>query len=426
MNKKLQKEISNLEKLHKTESTLKTDKENQLSSLEPKISAIESKIQKVIPNQSEYQKLPKLSLLEKLYSFSIDKTKEKISMEINYEDLKKENKQKEIELEKTLKKLQELDSINTKEIENRKEDLSEILNKQAGHLDKQHYIISPEQMSLYLTSPLALAKNLKDVLLGILKETKNKNLKLLKEIDTLSKKLNKMKNKKESDAGDLSTTAKNSSVVENKLNFLKNETNRDTDKQPQLFSNNNIEKCNDSLSSISMELETNLNLDNLPSKDESLRFIDKVIDIKSNIKPIKNSYEAPQVLKYSEPIKIIGPINYKEKTLNLEEKINEKKMEIDKIKKKLEEIKENKIKIRGENQKILKNVAHAKTKINIINAQIEVVKNQINEFNQKNNKDEKYLKMYSLKNIVNNHEYYNYYYNNHLELNASELETNRK
>ena len=425
MNKKLQKEILNLEKLHKDELSLKTDKQNELSSLEPKISAIESKIQKFITNQSEYEKLPKLSLLEKLYKYSLDKTKEKIFMELNYEDLKKQNKQKEIELEKTLKKLQELDSINAKEIENKTEDLSDILNKQAGHLDKQHYIISPEQMSLYLSSPLALAKNLKDILLGTLKETKNKNLKLLKEIDTLTKKLNKIKNKKESDAGDLSTTAKNSSAAENRLNFLKNETNRDIERN-NLLSNNNIEKCNDSLSSISMELETNLDLYNLPSKDESLRFIDKVIDIKSNIKPIKNSFEGPQILKYSEPIKIEGPINYKEKALNLDEKIEDKKIEIDKIKKKLEEIKEKKIKVRGENQKILKNVAHAKTKIDIINAQINVVKNQINEFNKKNNSDGKYLKMYSLKNIVNNHEYYNYYYNNHMDFNDSELETNRK
>ena len=425
MNKKLQKEILNLEKLHKDELSLKTDKQNELSSLEPKISAIESKIQKFITNQSEYEKLPKLSLLEKLYKYSLDKTKEKIFMELNYEDLKKQNKQKEIELEKTLKKLQELDSINAKEIENKTEDLSDILNKQAGHLDKQHYIISPEQMSLYLSSPLALAKNLKDILLGTLKETKNKNLKLLKEIDTLTKKLNKIKNKKESDAGDLSTTAKNSSAAENRLNFLKNETNRDIERN-NLLSNNNIEKCNDSVSSISMELETNLDLYNLPSKDESLRFIDKVIDIKSNIKPIKNSFEGPQILKYSEPIKIEGPINYKEKALNLDEKIEDKKIEIDKIKKKLEEIKEKKIKVRGENQKILKNVAHAKTKIDIINAQINVVKNQINEFNKKNNSDGKYLKMYSLKNIVNNHEYYNYYYNNHMDFNDSELETNRK
>ena len=425
MNKKLQKEILNLEKLHKDELSLKTDKQNELSSLEPKISAIESKIQKFITNQSEYEKFPKLSLLEKLYKYSLDKTKEKIFMELNYEDLKKQNKQKEIELEKTLKKLQELDSINAKEIENKTEDLSDILNKQAGHLDKQHYIISPEQMSLYLSSPLALAKNLKDILLGTLKETKNKNLKLLKEIDTLTKKLNKIKNKKESDAGDLSTTAKNSSAAENRLNFLKNETNRDIERN-NLLSNNNIEKCNDSVSSISMELETNLDLYNLPSKDESLRFIDKVIDIKSNIKPIKNSFEGPQILKYSEPIKIEGPINYKEKALNLDEKIEDKKIEIDKIKKKLEEIKEKKIKVRGENQKILKNVAHAKTKIDIINAQINVVKNQINEFNKKNNSDGKYLKMYSLKNIVNNHEYYNYYYNNHMDFNDSELETNRK
>ena len=425
MNKKLQKEISNLEKLHQTESTLKTDKENQISSLESKISAIESKIQKCITNQSEYEKFPKLSLLEKLYNYSIDKMKEKILMELNYEHLKKENKQKEIELEKTLKKLQELNSSNSKKIEKKIEDLSEILKKQTGDLDKQHYIISPEQMSLYLSSPLALAKNLKDILLGTLKETKNKNLKLLKEIDTLTKKLNKIKNKKESDAGDLSTTAKNSSAAENRLNFLKNETNRDIERN-NLLSNNNIEKCNDSLSSISMELETNLDLYNLPSKDESLRFIDKVIDIKSNIKPIKNSFEGPQILKYSEPIKIEGPINYKEKALNLDEKIEDKKIEIDKIKKKLEEIKEKKIKVRGENQKILKNVAHAKTKIDIINAQINVVKNQINEFNKKNNSDGKYLKMYSLKNIVNNHEYYNYYYNNHMDFNDSELETNRK
>ena len=422
MNKKLQKEISNLEKLHQTESTLKTDKENQISSLESKISAIESKIQKCITNQSEYEKFPKLSLLEKLYNYSIDKMKEKILMELNYEHLKKENKQKEIELEKTLKKLQELNSSNSKKIEKKIEDLSEILKKQTGDLDKQHYIISPEQMSLYLSSPLNLTKKLTEILLETLKETKNKNYKLLKEIDTQTKKLYKMKNKKESDFGDLCTTAKNSSAIENRLNFIKNETNRYTDKIN--LNSNKIEKNNDSSSSISMEFETNLDYDNIPSNDESLYFIDKVIDIKSNIKPIKNDLKAPQILKYAEPIKINGPVNYKEKVLNLNEKINEKKMEIDKIKKKLEEIKENKIKIKGENERILKNMAHAKTKINIINSQIDVVKNQINEFNKKDNMDNKYLKMYSLKNIVNNYGYY--YFNNHIELNISKLETNRK
>ena len=46
------------------------------------------------------------------------------------------------------------------------------------------------------------------------------------------------------------------------------------------------------MSSISMELETNLNLNELPSDDESLRFIDKVFDIKSNIKPIKNNLKS--------------------------------------------------------------------------------------------------------------------------------------
>ena len=422
MNKKLQKEISNLEKLHQTESTLKTDKENQISSLESKISAIESKIQKSITNQSEYEKFPKLSFLEKLYNYSIDKTKEKILMELNYEHLKKENKQKELELEKTLKKLQELNSSNSKKIEKKIEDLSEILKKQTGDLDKQHYIISPEQMSLYLSSPLNLTKKLTEILLETLKETKITNYKLLKEIDTQTKKLYKMKNKKESDFGDLCTTAKNSSTVENRLNFIKNETNRYTDKIN--LNSNKIEKNNDSSSSISMEFETNLDFSNIPSNDESLYFIDKVIDIKSNIKPIKNDLKAPQILKYAEPIKINGPVNYKEKVLNLNEKINEKKMEIDKIKKKLEEIKENKIKIKGENERILKNMAHAKTKINIINSQIDVVKNQINEFNKKDNMDNKYLKMYSLKNIVNNYGYY--YFNNHIELNISKLETNRK
>ena len=113
-----------------------------------------------------------------------------------------------------------------------------------------------------------------------------------------------MKNKKESDFGDLCTTAKNSSTVENRLNFIKNETNRYTDKIN--LNSNKIEKNNDSSSSISMEFETNLDFSNIPSNDESLYFIDKVIDIKSNIKPIKNDLKAPQILKYAEPIKING------------------------------------------------------------------------------------------------------------------------
>ena len=156
-----------------------------------------------------------------------------------------------------------------------------------------------------------------------------------------------------------------------------------------------------------MEIETNLNLDNLPSDDESLRFIDKVFDIKSNIKPIKNKIKTQffppsasipmEKTKKAEPIKIERPVDYKEKKENIEKKIEILKKEIEEKKAKIESFKTKRIKIEEDNNKKEENLKHANMKIKIIKDQIDVIKKQIEEFEENKNNDKyEYLRMFSI------------------------------
>ena len=127
MKKKLQKEISNLEKIHEEISKQNSEKLTSISKLQPKIDSIESKIQNFIKNKKEYEKIPKFSYLELLYNKFLKKSKEKTIMELNYNNIQKDNKEKEINLEKQIETLKEIDSINAKQIEEKIEDINEIL-----------------------------------------------------------------------------------------------------------------------------------------------------------------------------------------------------------------------------------------------------------------------------------------------------------
>ena len=271
----------------------------------------------------------------------------------------------------------------------------------------------------------------------IRKETKNiklKNDKIKKEIESNLKKLYTIKSKKESSAAaELSTAAKTSSHLEKKNYFLQQIENLNNNN----INLNNISNCNelqDSTSSISMEIETNLNLDNLPSDDESLRFIDKVFDIKSNIKPIKNKIKTQffppsasipmDKTKKAEPIKIERPIDYKEKKEKIEKEIDIIKKDIENKKIKIEEIKNKKEKIMEENIKKENNLKHALMKIKIINDQIEVIKKQIEDF-KTNRENGEYFRIYSICNIINNKNCYLHNINN-VNNNISDLETFKK
>ena len=258
--------------------------------------------------------------------------------------------------------------------------------------------------------------------------TKVKNDKILKDIDSNIRILTSLNSKKESSA-EISTGIKNSSHLENKdyilnkLEFINN-----------LNTNGNIENNdNISSSSISMELETNLNLDELPS-DESLRFIDKVFNTNTNIKPIKNELKPAiyppnatlpkEKLKKVEPIKISKPVDYKNKENDVINKIDIIKKKIEDKKNELEEIKNKKKKIEEKNENNLTALNQILIKIKIIKGQIELIKAQIGDFT--NNKlNGKYYRTFSINNIINNR---NYCFNNNNEDNniLYDMETLRK
>ena len=160
-----------------------------------------------------------------------------------------------------------------------------------------------------------------------------------------------------------------------------------------------------------MEIETNINLDNLPSDDESLRFIDKVFDTKSNIKPIKNRLKSvidssingnkEKMIKV-EPIKIEKPIDYKNKEINIMKEINIIKEEIKNKNKKINEIKNKKLNIEEIYNSMEKNLNHTLMKIKIINDKIDLFKKQIKDFSQKKGQ---YYRILSINNIINNRNY---------------------
>ena len=195
----------------------------------------------------------------------------------------------------------------------------------------------------------------------------------------------------------------NKDYILQKLEFINN-----------LNAKTNIENNeNKSDSSISMEMETNLNLDELPS-DESLRFIDKVFDIKSNVKPIKielktsmyppNATIPKEQTKKVEPIKIEKPVDYKSKENDIINKIDIIKKEIEDKKNKIEEIKNKKTKIDEKNKNSITTLNQILIKIKIIKSQIDIIKDQIEDFSN-NKKNGKYYRIFPINNIINNRNY---------------------
>lgn len=195
----------------------------------------------------------------------------------------------------------------------------------------------------------------------------------------------------------------NKDYILQKLEFINN-----------LNAKTNIENNeNKSDSSISMEFETNLNLDELPS-DESLRFIDKVFDIKSNVKPIKielktsmyppNATIPKEQTKKVEPIKIEKPVDYKSKENDIINKIDIIKKEIEDKKNEIDKIKSKTKKVEKENNKVKKNIKRELMKIKIIGEKIEYLKKQMSDFSSKK-KNGKYYGTYSINNMINNNNY---------------------
>ena len=322
-----------------------------------------------------------------------------------------------------LKALLDKSNSNNEHIEKKIEELDEYYNQIIRNVGdgkvQEQYIISPEKISVNNCSNIATEI---DFIRNIKMETKNiksKNDQIFKDIESELKKFS-------SNLGEMSTApGKTSSHLEKKnYNF------QIPDNQLNPINNDNL----DSSSSISMELETNLYYDKLPSEDESLRFIDKVFDINSNVKPIKlqlkEDFYPPcatikkEETKKVEPIKVGKPIDYKLKVDKIEDEINHIKKEVENKNKKIEEIREKKKKLEEENLKKENNIKHALTKIEIINDQINFIKKQIDDF-KLNKENGEYFNTFSINNIINNRNYYLYNINS-ANNKISDLETYRK
>ena len=412
MKKKLIKDIIEIDKLLKIEQKNKEKVNKELLNLNNQINLIEEKIQIKSINNNTPKKILNLSSLNNLYSIAIKKNNKKTYIENNLSHFRKQKEEKEVELEKNYNILIEKSKKNEEKIEKMKDKYEKLYEKAKNNSknleeEKELIIISPDIMSIYLESQTNKEIDFMDKIALITKKTKKKNEILLKQIDTYVKSLTKIKSKNESSSNlELSTGIKNSSYFSKKNLF--------SQKFEAINNNlNNSNEENDSVSSISFELETNLNLDKLPSDDESLRFIDKVFDIKSNIKPIKNRIKSVftpfnsknnEKLIKVEPIKIEKPIDYKSKGEAMMTKIEIINKEINDKKSKIEEIKNKKNNIEKE---YFKNEIQLKKTI----AKIKIIKDQIEYLNKQmenllaNNKKGKYYRILSINNIINNRNY---------------------
>ena len=436
MKKQLIKEITDINKLIKNEQKNKSELDLKIDSLELEINSIEEKFKSQIKDEITYENLPKISKLKKLYETSLRKNKEKTFILYNLNTFQKENESKAKTLQKKLQELIEKENKNQNLIERKIDDLNNEYTKAERYFSEdkkqEKYIIPPETMSLHMISKINSEIDFMQALKDETRKIKAKNEQIVKELENYINIISGLKSKKdrrESSYNENSTAAKISS---NKNHIMQQiESANVVNTNPN---NNNY----DADSSMSLEIETNLYLDSIPSNDESLRFIDKVYDTKSNIKPIKNNYEEKKFFppsasipkektKKAQPIKVEKPLDYKIRKDQLEKDIEDIKQEIEEKKISIENFKEKRKKLEEENYKKKQNLKHACTKIKIISDQINVIKSQIDEFKKckKNNVNGKqdYCKMYSICNIINNKKYY---LSNINDENNSNLNTLRK
>ena len=454
MKKQLIKEITDINKLIKNEQKIKSDLDLKLDSLEQEINIIEDKFLSQIKDKITTENFPKLSKINKLYETSLRKNREKTYIQYYLKNFQKENDLKIKSYQKKFQELKDKENKNQNLLERKKDELTNEYSKVERYFpeDKKQekYIIPPETMSIHMISKINSEMDFIQALKNEKEKIKTLNENIIKQIDNNRNILNLLKSKKErreSSYNEMSTTAKISS---NKNHIFP---------QPQLETNNNIINTNNNVennnnnnnnentnsSLITLDIVTNLNLDNLPSNDESLRFIDIVPDTKSNIKPIKNNYEGKKYYppsasipkeqtRMAEPIKVVKPLDYKIRNEKLMKDIDEIKKEIENKKININNFKEKRKKIEEENNRKKQNLKHANMKIKIIKDQIEVLKKQIDEFktkeqqkggrvNNNNNIDMEFCKMYSICNIINNK---NYYLSNINQDNYSKLNTLRK
>ena len=402
MKKKLMKDILEINKLLNKELKLKNKSNSELKIYNDKINKIEEKIEKI----NNKDKITNLSKLFKLYSLVQKKNYEKIFIENNLPEFKKQNQIKEGELDKNYKTLLNKSKSNEELISKKIVELDQLYQSIKPKIseEKEKIIISPDMMSINLESKTIKEIDFMNKIINTTKAIKLKNEKISKQIDSSIKTLTLLNSKKESSSNaELSTSLKNSSYSKknlvNNLNFI----------------NLNNWGDNESNSSISMELETNINLDELPSDDESLRFIDKVFDTRSNIKPIKIGLKSiiDQQMKSNskgklikvEPIKIERPIDYKSKEEDIMRQIYVVKNKIEIKKFKIKEIQNKRKKVEELYNKTQKDLNQALMKIKIIKEKINYLKKQIDDLSINYNKKEKYSRFLSINNIINNRNY---------------------
>lgn len=431
MKKQLIKEITDINKLIKNEQKNKSELDLKLDSLEQEINSIEDKFKSQTKDINIYETYPKISKLEKLYETSLRKNREKIFIQYNLSIFQKENETKLKNLQKKIHELIEKENKNQNLIEKKIEELGNEFSKAERHISEdkrqEKYIIPPETMSLHMISRINSEIEFMQALKDETKKIKTKNEEIIKQLENNINILNSLKSKKERRESSFNETSTAAKISSNKNHFgpqqqiesAKGNNNNNTSPNNINYNYNNNYDVD---SSMTLEIETNLNLESLPSNDESLRFIDKVYDTKSNIKPIKNNFEEKKYYppsasipkektRKAQPIKVERPLDYKTRYEQVEKNINKIIKEIDEKKIRIGDYKEKRKIIEEENVKKEQNLNHACTKIKIIQDQINVLKNQIEEFtkykkNGINNINKEYSKIYSIYNIINNKNYY--------------------
>ena len=448
MKKQLIKEITDINKLIKNEQKNKLDLDLKIESLELEINSIEEKFKSQISDSNNYENYPKISKLKKLYETSLRKNQEKTFIQYNLSSFQKENELKEKNLQKKIHELVEKENKNQILIEKKIEELNNEITKVEHYFSsdkkQEKYIIPPETMSLHLISKINSEIDFMQALKEKTNSVKAQNEQILSQIDNNLNILNSLKSKKDRRESSFNETSTAAKISSNKNHFISpvqiesakiNNTNTNNNNNINYYNNNY-----DIDSSMSLEIETDLNLESLPSNDESLRFIDKVCDIKSKINPIKNNYEEKkyyppsasipkELTRQAQPIKVEKPLDYKIKNNEIEKDIDEIKKEIDDIKINIENLKEKIKKIEEEKIKKEQNLKHACTKIKIINDQIKVINEQIEEFenykiNHNINNNKVFSSIYSIYNIINTRNFY--LYNTKDNNNISNVDTIRK
>ncbi len=200
MKKQLIKEITDINKLIKNEQKIKSELILKITPLEQEINLIEEKFKLEINDKNIYENIPKITKIKKLYETSIRKNRERIFIQYNLNNYKKENETKEKNLQKKLHMLIEKENKNDNLIEKKLDELSNENIKAQRYFPEdqkqENYIIPPEAMSLNMISKINAEINFMKTIKEETKKIKLKNEQILNELDKNLITLNTLKKKK--------------------------------------------------------------------------------------------------------------------------------------------------------------------------------------------------------------------------------------